>query len=854
MKKKFLSTLALMVGLLFLTESRAQLIPSYAGDAYSTGNGCYVITPNLQQQAGAAWYDNPIDLNEDFDIVYNGFFGSNNGGADGMTFVLKTTPDAVIGLPGGGLGYQDLPGTNSLAVEFDTYQNSGGTVNDPYYDHISLQKNGNTNHISPNSLTSYVQASATSANIEDNTDHEVKIKWRAAEQRLIVIFDCQERINYNADIINTVFGGESTVYFGFTASTGDLTNQQSVCFQYLSFLESPLENKTICSGGAVTDIDGTLPGASNYQWSPATGVSNTATPNPVFTPTTTTTYTLTTTDNCGEVTEESFTVNVIPEPEVNVTVATSPICSGEDAVFNLNGTPDSEVTYSINNGNQEVITLDATGTATVTVVVSTNAQETLQLINIAFENPPFCEAVITGSASVDIEVIDTSFFMTPDCEGATATVTGDTGGTFAFNPAPADGAAIDSATGTISNATPGETYFVEYTVVSTCTATGNGQVTIYPAITYNTPSTLTVCDTDENNGFAEFNLSTTANEIGGGNTDLVITFYENETEAENGNATDQLPLNYTNTSAISQTIWVRIEDVNTGCYAIITQDLQVNPTPVVSSLTDITSCDVDDDGIIDFDLTPAINEILTTYPNASVTFYENEAQAESGNTADQLPTLYATTSDEEELWVRIQNTTGCYSTVVLQLTSEPLPELTEVDNIEVCDDNNDGITTIDLTVVESQITANNPDIVITYAYERNGIITEIATPSAFENTIADTQTIRAIAENSLGCSTSINFDIIVNNCFIQRGISPNSDGDNDYFDLTGLNVSELEIFNRYGLKVYSFSNYTNQWHGQSNDGDELPTGTYFYSMSYAGSNQTNAEQKTGWIYINRELN
>lgn len=851
MKKKFLSTLALMTGLLFLTEGRAQLVPSYVGNAYSTGNGCYVITPNLQQQAGAAWYDNPIDLNEDFDIVYNGFFGSNDGGADGMTFVLKTTSDPVIGLPGEGLGYQTLPEANSLAVEFDTYQNSGASINDPYYDHIALHKNGNTNHISPNSLTSYVQASATSINIEDNTDHEVKIKWRAAEQRLIVIFDCQERINYNADIINTIFGGESIVYFGFTASTGDLTNQQSVCFQYLSFLDSPITDKTICSGGAVTNIDGTLPGASDYQWSPATGVSNTSIPNPVFTPTTTTTYTLTITDNCGETTEESFTINVIPEPDVSVTAASSPICSGEDAVFNLNGTPSGEVTYSINNGNEEVITLDATGTATITVPASTNTQETLQLVNIALDS---CETVVTESATVDIEVIDTSFFMTPDCEGATATITGNTGGVFAFNPAPGDGAVIDSATGTINNATPGATYFVEYTVTSTCTATGTEQVTIYPAVSYNPTSPLNVCDTDENDGFTEFNLGTAVNQISGGNNDLAITFYENETEAENGNTTDQLPLNYTNTSASNQTIWVRVEDINTGCYTTTTQDLQVNPSPYISNLTAITSCDVDNDGVIDFNLTPALNEALTTYPNASVTFYTNETQAEGGNTADQLNNPYSTTSEQEELWVRIQNTTGCYSTVALQLTSEPLPVLTAVDDIEVCDNNNDGVATFDLTLVESQITANNPDIIITYAYESNGIITEIATPSAFENTIVDTQTIWATAENSLGCSTSISFDIVVSNCFIQRGISPNSDGENDSFDLTGLNVKELAIFNRYGLKVYSVSNYTNEWHGQSDDGDELPTGTYFYSMSYAGNNQTTEEQKTGWIYINRELN
>ncbi len=82
---------------------------------------------------------------------------------------------------------------------------------------------------------------------------------------------------------------------------------------------------------------------------------------------------------------------------------------------------------------------------------------------------------------------------------------------------------------------------------------------------------------------------------------------------------------------------------------------------------------------------------------------------------------------------------------------------------------------------------------------------------------------------------------------IQKGISPNGDGLNDTFDLTRLNVSKLSIFNRYGREVYSYSNYTDQWHGQSDNGGELPSGTYYYMVQRA-----NGENTTGWVYINRE--
>jgi gliding motility-associated-like protein len=97
------------------------------------------------------------------------------------------------------------------------------------------------------------------------------------------------------------------------------------------------------------------------------------------------------------------------------------------------------------------------------------------------------------------------------------------------------------------------------------------------------------------------------------------------------------------------------------------------------------------------------------------------------------------------------------------------------------------------------------------------------------------------------CTGTASFDVIDTSCDIQRGISPNEDGLNDNFDLTTLDVSHIGIFNRYGQEVYSHGTYTNQWHGQGSNGDELPTGTYFYMIE-----RSNGEQITGWIYINRE--
>ncbi len=106
-----------------------------------------------------------------------------------------------------------------------------------------------------------------------------------------------------------------------------------------------------------------------------------------------------------------------------------------------------------------------------------------------------------------------------------------------------------------------------------------------------------------------------------------------------------------------------------------------------------------------------------------------------------------------------------------------------------------------------------------------------------------------VTVNDNGCLSTETFAVNGTFCTIQKGISPNNDGKNDSFDLTGFNVRKLTIYNRYGTEVYSFSNYTNEWKGQSNNGNELPDGTYYYIIERDG-----VEGRTGWIQINRQRN
>ena len=99
----------------------------------------------------------------------------------------------------------------------------------------------------------------------------------------------------------------------------------------------------------------------------------------------------------------------------------------------------------------------------------------------------------------------------------------------------------------------------------------------------------------------------------------------------------------------------------------------------------------------------------------------------------------------------------------------------------------------------------------------------------------------------------------VGNCVISQGISPNGDGYNDILDLEFLadrtgGINKLQVYNRLGTLVFEQSNYVNEWAGQDKNGNELPTGTYFYVMDFLNEDAVYGPQATGWIYLNKEAN
>ncbi|MEL6535944.1 MAG: FG-GAP-like repeat-containing protein, partial [Bacteroidota bacterium] len=208
---------------------------SVAGSTTVVSDNRFQMTPDVNNQAGAAWFNDKVSLNQDFifDFILN--LGSRDGGgADGIGFVFHNDPDGrfAYGEAGQGMGASTLnPG---VAIEFDSWDNGAGNpgppengFNDIPEDHVAVLNTATRNDYGT-PLVGPIRMDPSIDNFEDGVDYEVQISWDASANRLLVIFDGRQLVDYTRDLVNDFFGGDPYVFFGFTSSTGGARNDQQV--------------------------------------------------------------------------------------------------------------------------------------------------------------------------------------------------------------------------------------------------------------------------------------------------------------------------------------------------------------------------------------------------------------------------------------------------------------------------------------------------------------------------------------------------------------------------------------------------------------------------------------------------
>jgi len=291
---------------------------------------------------------------------------------------------------------------------------------------------------------------------------------------------------------------------------------------------------------------------------------------------------------------------------------------------------------------------------------------------------------------------------------------------------------------------------------------------------YNVPAKLTECDQDQNpqDGETVFDLSEASTQIAGTNTDINATYYFTQTGAENQTAADAVPApinSFTNTVDDNQTIYVYIEDTNTGCSVVEPLELEVVPSPTVNPAGPLSICDLDGDGSEQFDLSALSNIITGGATGVSIDYYPSQPEA-NNPTGPALPLQYTTGTTTVFARVESANPAGCFNTIGVDLIVNDAPALpTTIDALELCDTEQDGTREFDLTGAEADITVNEPSsgaYQVSYyesvADRQNDNAIAVADLGTYENTTSPQQTIYIAVEGPNGCISTNNFDIVVN--------------------------------------------------------------------------------------------
>ena len=273
------------------------------------------------------------------------------------------------------------------------------------------------------------------------------------------------------------------------------------------------------------------------------------------------------------------------------------------------------------------------------------------------------------------------------------------------------------------------------------------------------PTPLETCDDDyyqDMDGLATFDLTLKDAEITGGNSNWSVSYFETYADAT-ANIAAIDPVNAYENIVIPQTLYVRVEDNNTGCAGFTTLTIRVNPNPTPQVPLPIELCDEINTGneVEIFDLTIREADIMNGEPYV-LSYYETIQGAEAGVNAISDPTLYTNTTTPQIIYVRVSTEeTGCYTIVEQEIIVNPLPEVVAVTDHIVCEAYTDGFANFDLESKTAEVLNGQDPNTFVVAYHETLTDAEVgnnALVSPYTNTSNPQQIFVNITNVESGCN------------------------------------------------------------------------------------------------------
>lgn len=744
-------------------------------------------------------------------------------------------------------------------------------------------------------ISGFVPGDTYTVTYNDNSIPVAAMDYQANFNGEITIIDLNEGIydNFNF-VINgcSIFDPTSITITNFSPELTQISSNSPICFNDASGAVF------VVTGSPNFDIDYTINGGAVQTTTlDASGEATITVANPaVGDVVLIVTNIYNTACNIPLTTGNTHTIVVNPLPTATIVATNATACIGEDAFFTITGTPNATVTYSINGGTTESLTLDGSGNYSLNVPSLINVQ--VSLIDVTNTTTGCQSSVLAQVASVAIiDVPEATVNITqPTCENALGTIEVTSPLISQVNyPG-------DLFISQVTDAQPGSITYVEiYNGTGAAVDLSNYRLIVYLNGATTTPAANNVLlsGTLANDDVVVIRIGSTTDEggvvpdlvfptvSGVNNNDRIVLATAAEVEIDTWGTMDN--------SAFTPGQGYDYQRITTGT-TLPTNTFDNNDWVIVDWASPTsTQGDYSDVGF--YTLYASNYEYILNDGTSDVTQATPVFSDLSPGTYTMIVHDTATNCYSDAITITINApvftnpiTTFSYTTPVCNSNSNLLPDTTTVGFTTGGEFSSTSGLVIDALTGEVDVVNSLPGTyVITYSVNSDAALCLNAGSSTFEITIsplvvltlepievclnaqidfpiivdndevevAGTWSSSSIATNEVGsvdylftpdnnCISPIVYNVVTKVCSIQKGISPNNDGKNDSFDLSGFDVRELQIFNRYGRKVYSKGNYSNEWYGQADNGNELPDGTYYYVIIL-----NDMPSKTGWIYINR---
>ncbi len=424
---------------------------------------------------------------------------------------------------------------------------------------------------------------------------------------------------------------------------------------------------TICSNQAIPPLSVSSDPGSSVNWYDApTGGTLLQANSLTYTPTAAGTFYAESyfiASNCKSASRTPVTLTIVTLPTVSIT-GTNSICSGNSATINLNGTPNTAVTYTVDGGATQTVFINTAGNATIiTPTLTTNS--TYNFLNATSNALSSCSAtlnipfVITVNSVLTASISGSSTICSGSNTVLTFTATPNTTVFYTVDGGSTQNLPIDSsgiATVTTPNLTSSSTYTltsISSTGANSCTQSLSQNfiisITGLPTASV-TANPISVCS----GGTSTLNFNGTPNAI--------ITY------SQNGGTSQSTTLNASGVASvvvsnITLDTTVQLIDAtlpgSSSCSQLISGSalVSINPTPTASFSGNLNYCSNEP-----LDITLASNIVGTTYSWTVTQNGTTGASSGSGDTINQV--LSVTNSDGNATYFVTPSYNGCAGTTI----------------------------------------------------------------------------------------------------------------------------------------------------------------------------------------------